>query len=305
MAYLRGHDQADARAVARRARDAGRDPTAGRERMRVTDRSATAAPGRAWLRLYPRAWRDRYADELLGVLASRPSTLRTRLDLARGALDAHVHRSCRRHRRSRPRWSREWRGWWPGSRLAPAADARLAWLPARDASRRCHRGSRGGRAVARTARRSGRRRRAGRPSRSRSRWSATRVDRRTRLRSLGGPYGAITGASGAIAAVGTDLVGVVRARAGDHPTAERLVVIGGAMLDPVVGRPGSSRAVAWVGLALTGTPAPRPSAAPDVSRRRVRRRGLAPSSRQGPAADRAHRRRCRARGRARGWCDRS
>jgi hypothetical protein len=43
------------------------------------------------LSLYPRAWRDRYAPELLELLAERPPTWRDRLDLARGALDARLH----------------------------------------------------------------------------------------------------------------------------------------------------------------------------------------------------------------------
>ena len=108
------------------------------------------------------------------------------------------------------------------------------------------------RAVAQTARGRVWPRRAGRPSRC----AIALVGHAPRIgalasAALGGPYGAITGASGAIAAVGTVLVGVVRARAEDHPTAECLVVIGGAMLIPspvawvVAG-------VAWVGLALAG-----------------------------------------------------
>lgn len=43
------------------------------------------------IRLYPAAWRDRYAAELLDLLAERPVTLTDRIDLARGAIDAHVH----------------------------------------------------------------------------------------------------------------------------------------------------------------------------------------------------------------------
>ena len=41
--------------------------------------------------LYPRAWRERYGDELEAVLESNPPGLRSRLDLLRGALDAHLH----------------------------------------------------------------------------------------------------------------------------------------------------------------------------------------------------------------------
>ncbi len=41
--------------------------------------------------LYPRRWRVRYGDELAAVIEARPPTLRDRLDLVLGALDAHVH----------------------------------------------------------------------------------------------------------------------------------------------------------------------------------------------------------------------
>jgi hypothetical protein len=43
------------------------------------------------VRLYPRAWRDRYGDELLDLLAAAPVTSPMLLDLARGALDARLH----------------------------------------------------------------------------------------------------------------------------------------------------------------------------------------------------------------------
>ncbi len=43
------------------------------------------------VRLYPEAWRSRYEVELVDLLASRPPTLLERLDIVRGALDAHLH----------------------------------------------------------------------------------------------------------------------------------------------------------------------------------------------------------------------
>jgi hypothetical protein len=43
------------------------------------------------LRLYPRAWRQRYGDELAALLDEQPATLLDRLDLIRGALDARMH----------------------------------------------------------------------------------------------------------------------------------------------------------------------------------------------------------------------
>jgi len=41
--------------------------------------------------LYPAPWRARYEDEFLAVLESRPLTLRDRLDVVAGALDARWH----------------------------------------------------------------------------------------------------------------------------------------------------------------------------------------------------------------------
>ena len=45
----------------------------------------------ALVRLYPRAWRDRYEAEFLALLEARPPTPRDRLDLVRGAVDARLH----------------------------------------------------------------------------------------------------------------------------------------------------------------------------------------------------------------------
>lgn len=44
------------------------------------------------LSLYPRAWRQRYQEEMLGLLELHHVTWRTRADLIRGAFDAHVSR---------------------------------------------------------------------------------------------------------------------------------------------------------------------------------------------------------------------
>jgi hypothetical protein len=43
------------------------------------------------VRLYPRAWRDRYEAEFLGILEARPPSRRDRLDIVRGAFDARLH----------------------------------------------------------------------------------------------------------------------------------------------------------------------------------------------------------------------
>jgi hypothetical protein len=42
------------------------------------------------LRLYPGAWRDRYGEEFLALLAERPSSFADRVDIVRGALDARL-----------------------------------------------------------------------------------------------------------------------------------------------------------------------------------------------------------------------
>lgn len=43
------------------------------------------------LRLYPRAWRARYEEEMRQVLAGEAPTLRLAVDLLAGAVDAHVN----------------------------------------------------------------------------------------------------------------------------------------------------------------------------------------------------------------------
>lgn len=40
---------------------------------------------------YPAAWRSRYEAELLDLLEARPPSMLERIDIARGALDAHLH----------------------------------------------------------------------------------------------------------------------------------------------------------------------------------------------------------------------
>ena len=66
---------------------------------------------------------------------------------------------------------------------------------------------------------------------------------------LGGTYGAITGAALSIAGIGTVLVGLIRARADDHPASEALAIAGAAMLIPSpVAWPLAG--VAWIALAI-------------------------------------------------------
>jgi hypothetical protein len=43
-----------------------------------------------WVDLYPASWRNRYGEEMEWLLAERPPSPRDALDIARGALDAHL-----------------------------------------------------------------------------------------------------------------------------------------------------------------------------------------------------------------------
>ena len=43
------------------------------------------------VRLYPKAWRDRYGEEFLTLLAERPPTFADLVDTVRGAVDAHLN----------------------------------------------------------------------------------------------------------------------------------------------------------------------------------------------------------------------
>ncbi len=60
--------------------------------MPLTD-APTGVVDRALVRLYPRAWRARHRDELLALLEAAPPGFADRLDLVRGAVDAHLHPS--------------------------------------------------------------------------------------------------------------------------------------------------------------------------------------------------------------------
>jgi hypothetical protein len=66
--------------------------------MRVEDHPPTRSRAglSSWvqrlLQLYPRAWRERYGDEVASVLADHHVTYWTLLDVLLGALDAHFHR---------------------------------------------------------------------------------------------------------------------------------------------------------------------------------------------------------------------
>jgi hypothetical protein len=48
------------------------------------------------VRLYPRAWRERYEDEFLRLIEDRPPSRLERFDIVRGAIDAWLHPQVRR-----------------------------------------------------------------------------------------------------------------------------------------------------------------------------------------------------------------
>lgn len=224
----------------------------------MTDRSE-GVPGRGWLRLYPRGWRERYEEEMLAVLEGRPAGGRLDLDLARGALDAHTHPLRQ-----------------PAAPVVAALVAGIAWVVTGLASatqplmpdwpgylvETLPVAVLGAVAALRAVTVLGLRSGLEAPGSTTPAlviavvghiaWIVALV-----MATLGGPYGAITGAAGSAAAIGTVAVGLTRQRAGDHPTAEGLVLAGGAMLVPspiawiVTG-------AAWIGLALSGLRVVRP-----------------------------------------------
>lgn len=192
-------------------------------------------PRRArWLRLYPRDWQERYGVELIGAIDARPFDRRARLDLVRGALDAHLNPLTP-----------------PSIGLVAPVVAGIAWIAAGTATLvepappdwpgyfvwTLPLGLVGAIAVLRlvviVGRRSGLRAPAAAGAATlfavagHLLWIVALV-----LAIVGGPYGALTSAAQSIAALGTVAVGLVRWRVGDHPMAEAVLIAGGAMLVP-------------------------------------------------------------------------
>jgi hypothetical protein len=222
--------------------------------MRLNDRSPRV-PGAWLLHLYPRAWRQRYETEMLAVLEARPLTFRTRVDLARGALDAHLHPAVP-----------------PSLGLVAPVVAGVAWITAGGATLAESTppdwpgyllwtlplgllgAGAGLRIVLTVGLGSGMRA----PAASGAAlllalagyafWVAALA-----VAVVGGPYGAITGAAQSIAAVGTIAVGLVRWRATDHPLAEAVLIAGAAMLVPT---PAAwiVAGAAWLALAVVARP---------------------------------------------------
>ncbi len=80
----------------------------------------------ALVRLYPRAWRERYEAEFLGILEARPPSSRDRFDIVRGALDARLHPEIP-GQPDTPRRSMRAAGWAAASSIL-AGVVYLAWV---------------------------------------------------------------------------------------------------------------------------------------------------------------------------------
>lgn len=224
------------------------------------ERVARSMSRRAVLGLYPSAWRARYGAEVSDLLDGRPLTWSDTLDLARGAVDAHLHPQnpssapARAALLAGAAWTVVAIGYlaepvppdWPGFRawtLLPGMVGALAGLLATlgmalrldGAPGRLRRGSTI--AVAVTG--------AG--------WVAG-----LSLAAAGGPYGATTAALGSLVAVSTVALGVVLLGHSEPERGLALVIIGGALLLPPPAAWGTA-ALAWtvVGLWMTlATPEP-------------------------------------------------
>lgn len=189
---------------------------------------------------------------MLAVLEDRALDLRTRLDLLRGAVDAHVHPMAAP---ATPVFASVITGVaWIAAGLAAATQPLLPdWpgflvetLPI---------GLIGAVAGVRVVLAVGRRAGLGGPRGTGPALVIAVVGHVVLIVTLvvallGGPYGAITGAALSIAGVGTVLVGLIRVRAADHPVAEAVLIAGAAMLIPSpIAWPLAG--AAWIALAIS------------------------------------------------------
>ena len=220
----------------------------------MRSRSAAREPGTGLLRLYPSWWRERYGNEMAALLENRPPNARARLDLVRGAFDAHLRspEPGRAPRRAVAAALIAGAAWtvagvasvggptppdWPGyleSTLPVAAVGAVAVLLAALGVARLAWSSNG-------------------PSLELAvlaivlghvGWAAALV-----VAALGGPYGGITAIAQTSAAIATVAIGLVLLRSGAHPIGEAVVVAGAVLLLPtpaawlVVG-------ASWTGIGL-------------------------------------------------------
>jgi hypothetical protein len=187
--------------------------------------------------LYPRWWRDRYGDEIAMILETRPPDLAARIDLIRGAFDAHLGGPDPRAAPGRAAAAALIAGgaWtiagvasvggptppdWPGylvstlpvallgvaaSLVAVLPLSRLAWSSNRPSLEAAVVGAVAGYVL----------------------WAAALA-----VALIGGPYGAVTAVAQSLAAIATVGMSLVLLRAGAHPVGEVLIVAGAVMLLP-------------------------------------------------------------------------
>jgi hypothetical protein len=203
----------------------------------MTASSRGRSSGRSLLALYPRWWRDRYGDEIALILEARPPDLAARIDLLRGAFDAHLGGPDPGAAPGRAAAAALIAGgaWtiagvasegaptppdWPGylvstlpvalvgvaaSLVAILAVSRLAWSSNRPSLEVAVVGTVAGYLL----------------------WATALV-----MAVMGGPYGAVTAIAQSLAAMATVGMGLVLLRAGAHPVGEILLVAGAVMLLP-------------------------------------------------------------------------
>ena len=206
------------------------------------------------LRLYPRWWRDRYGDEVTSLLELRPPDIRARIDLVRGAFDAHLRGGPGPLRPGRAIAAAFVAGgaWtiagvasvggpappdWPGylaSTLPVAVIGAVAILVSSLAAARLAWSSNG--ATVELV--------VGAIVVGNLLWAGALL-----IATLGGPYGAVTAIAHSIAAFATVGLGLVLLRSGVHPIGEIVLVAGGVMLLPTPAAWVVAGAL-WTGLGL-------------------------------------------------------
>ena len=232
----------------------------------MPSRSTARQSGTGLLRLYPSWWRERYADEMAALLETRPPNARARLDLIRGALDAHL-RSPEPERGSRREvaaaliagaaWTiagvasvggpvpPDWPGYLESTLplgavgaiailIASLGIARLAWSSSGPILELVVLAIVAGHVA----------------------WAAALI-----VAALGGPYGVVTAIAQTAAAIATIGLGLVLIRANAHPIGEAVVVAGTVLLLPT---PAAWLAIGalWTGIGLWQAVQARPGDSP-------------------------------------------
>jgi hypothetical protein len=232
----------------------------------MPSRSTIGTPGTGLLRLYPSWWRERYGSEMSALLETRPLDVRARLDLVRGAFDAHIgnpepERGPRRAVAAALIAGATWTITgvasvggpvppdWPGyldSTLPVAVVGVVAILVASIGLARMAWSSSGpslelvvlASIIGHLA------------------WAAALV-----VAAIGGPYGAVTAIAQTAAAIATIGVGLALMRAGAHPMAVAVLIAGAVLLVPTPAAWLVTGAT-WTGIGIWQVIEPRPGDSP-------------------------------------------